>query len=108
MDANGQPRLLEVNPKLWGSFDLSVASGVPFAEKWVQLAMQQPISEHQDYEKGVRFSWLIDGDLKNGLKTGKFWSILRGAFFDKKTRTNLTWRDPLASLFLVARTLIRD
>jgi predicted ATP-grasp superfamily ATP-dependent carboligase len=101
MDENGQPRLLEVNPKLWGSFDLSVASGVPFAEKWVQLAMNQPILEHQEYEKGVRFSWLMDGDLKNGLKTGKFWFILRGPLFDKKTRTNLTWRDPLASLFLI-------
>jgi predicted ATP-grasp superfamily ATP-dependent carboligase len=108
MDENGQLRLLEVNPKLWGSFDLSVASSVPFAEKWAQLAMQQPILGHQDYEKNIRFSWLFDGDLKNGLKTGKFWSILRGAFFDKKTRTNLTWRDPLASLFLVARTLVRD
>jgi predicted ATP-grasp superfamily ATP-dependent carboligase len=105
MDANGQPRLLEVNPKLWGSFDLSVASGVPFAEKWVQLAMHQPIADHQDYEKNVRFSWLFNGDLKNGLKTGKVWSILRGGFFDKKTRTNLTWRDPLASLFLVASVL---
>jgi predicted ATP-grasp superfamily ATP-dependent carboligase len=101
MDENGQSRLLEVNPKLWGSFDLSVASGIPFAEKWVQLAMHQPISEHQDYQKGIQFSWLFDGDLKNGLKTGKFWSILRGPLFDKKTRTNLTWRDPLASLFLI-------
>jgi predicted ATP-grasp superfamily ATP-dependent carboligase len=101
MDENGQPRLLEVNPKLWGSFDLSVASGVPFPQKWVQLAMNQPIYDHQDYEKGVRFSWLFDGDLKNGLKTGKFWFILRGPIFDKKTRTNLTWRDPLASLFLI-------
>jgi predicted ATP-grasp superfamily ATP-dependent carboligase len=107
MDENGQPRLLEVNPKLWGSFDLSVVSGVPFAEKWVQLAMQQPISEHQDYAQGVRFSWLMDGDLKNGLETGKFWSILRGPFFDKKTHTNLTWRDPLASLFLIASGLRR-
>ena len=101
MDANGQPRLLEVNPKLWGSFDLSVAAGVPFSEKWVQLALNQPISDHQDYQKGVQFSWLFDGDLKNGLETGKFWQILRGGIFDKKTRTNLTFRDPLASLFLI-------
>ena len=108
MDAKGQPRLLEVNPKLWGSFDLSVAAGVPFSEKWVQLALNQPISAHQDCEKGVQFSWPFDGDLKNGLETGKFWHILRGAIFDKKTRTNFTWRDPLASLFLVARTLVRE
>ena len=101
MDEKGQPRLLEVNPKLWGSFDWSVAAGVPFAEKWVQLALNQPISEHQNYEKGIRFSWLMNGDLKHGLKVGKFWQIQKGLFFDKKTRTNLTWRDPLASLFLI-------
>lgn len=107
MDADGQPRLLEVNPKLWGSFDLSVAAGVPFSEKWVQLALNQPISDHQDYEKGVQFSWLFDGDLKNGLETGKFWHILRGSIFDKKTRTNLTLRDPLATLFLILTSLKR-
>ena len=107
MDADGQPRLLEVNPKLWGSFDLSVAAGVPFAEKWVQLALNQPISDHQAYEKGVQFSWLMDGDLKNGLETGKFWQILRGPIFDKKTRTNLTLRDPLATLFLILAGLKR-
>jgi predicted ATP-grasp superfamily ATP-dependent carboligase len=107
MDGNGQPRLLEVNPKLWGSFDLSVAAGVPFSEKWVQLALNQPISDHQDYEKGVQFSWLFDGDLKNGLETGKFWKILRGSIFDKKTRTNLSLRDPLATLFLILAGLKR-
>lgn len=107
MDADGQPRLLEVNPKLWGSFDLSVAAGVPFAEKWVQLALNQPISDPQDYKKGVQFSWLMDGDLKNGLETGKFWQILRGAIFDKKTRTNLIWRDPLATFFLILTGLKR-
>ncbi len=107
MDGNGQPRLLEVNPKLWGSFDLSVAAGVPFSEKWVQLALNQPISDHQDYQKGVQFSWLFDGDLKNGLETGKFWHILRGAIFDKKTRTNLVGHDPLATLFLILTGLKR-
>jgi predicted ATP-grasp superfamily ATP-dependent carboligase len=104
-DEAGQLRLLEVNPKLWGSFDLSVTAGVPFAEKWVQLAMNESIEPHQDYEKGIQFSWLMEGDVQHGWQTGNFWKILRGAMFDKKTRTNLTWRDPLASLFLIFRGL---
>jgi predicted ATP-grasp superfamily ATP-dependent carboligase len=104
-DKAGQLRLLEVNPKLWGSFDLSVAAGVPFAEKWVQLAMNQPIEPHQDYEKGIQFSWLMEGDVQHGWQTGNLWKILRGAIFDKNTRTNLTWRDPLASFFLIFRGL---
>ena len=107
MDGNGQPRLLEVNPKLWGSFDLSVAAGVPFAEKWVKLAMNEPINDHQNYKIGVRFSWLADGDLKSGLETGNFWKILRGPIFEKNTRTNLIWSDPIASLFLMIRNLFR-
>lgn len=105
MDGNGQPRLLEVNPKLWGSFDLSVAAGVPFAEKWVKLAMNEPIEAHQNYKTGVRFSWLADGDLKNGLETGNFWKILRGPIFEKNTTANLIWSDPIASLFLILRNL---
>ena len=105
MDGNGQPRLLEVNPKLWGSFDLSVAAGVPFAEKWVKLAINEPMNDHQNYKTGVRFSWLADGDLKNGLETGNFWKILRGPIFEKNTTTNLIWSDPIASLFLILRNL---
>ena len=104
-DGNGQLRLLEVNPKLWGSFDLSVAAGVPFTEKWVKLAMNEPIEDHQNYKTGVRFSWLADGDLKNGLETGNFWKILRGPIFEKNTTTNLIWSDPIASLFLMLRNL---
>ncbi|MDZ7877657.1 MAG: ATP-grasp domain-containing protein [Saprospiraceae bacterium] len=100
-DEAGQFRLLEVNPKLWGSFDLSVASGVPFAEKWVQLALNQSIEPHQDYEKGIQFSWLMEGDVQHGWETGELEKILRAVIFDKKTHTNLTWRDPLASLFLI-------
>jgi hypothetical protein len=106
-DEAGQFRLLEVNPKLWGSFDLSVAAGVPFTEKWVQLAMNQPIEPHKDYEKGIQFSWLMEGDMQHGWQTGNLLQILRGVLFDKKTRTNLTWRDPLASLFLIASGLKR-
>ena len=107
MDGNGQPRLLEVNPKLWGSFDLSVAAGVPFAEKWVKLAMNEPIDDHQNYETGVRFSWLADGDLKNGLETGNFWKILWSPFLEKNTMTNLIWSDSIASMLLVVRNLFR-
>ena len=105
MDGNRQPRLLEVNPKLWGSFDLSVAAGVPFAEKWVKLAMNEPMDDHQNYKTGIRFSWLADGDLKNGLEMGNFWKILRGPIFEKNTTTNLIWSDPIASLFLILRNL---
>ncbi len=37
-DETGVPRLLEVNPRIWGSYPLTRASGTNFAELWCCLA----------------------------------------------------------------------
>jgi predicted ATP-grasp superfamily ATP-dependent carboligase len=120
-DAQGQPRLLEVNPKFWGSYDLCVAAGADFAVPYIQqtlgLPSQPPASRtigmQAHYKTGLRFSWLMNGDLLHGLaqkNSRQVWSD----FFQKNTYSNLSWRDPLASLFLifsglatVIRTLVR-
>ncbi len=102
-DANGTPRLLEVNPKFWGSYDLCVAANADFAVSLVEIALgipQKSPPQYNPYKTGLRFSWLMNGDLLNGIERGKTLDILKD-FFNSKTHSNLTWRDPLASLFLI-------
>ncbi len=100
-DVKGEPRLLEVNPKFWGSYDLCVAANADFAVPLVDLTFGKTLLRPPQYKRNIRFSWLMNGDLLNGIKRGKTKEVLKD-FFSPQTHSNLTWRDPLASLFLIS------
>ena len=104
-DAQGQPRLLEVNPKFWGSYDLCVAAGADFAIPYIEQTLGLPQKRPPQYKTGLRFSWLMNGDLLHGFEKKKM-SQIWSDFFSSNTRSNLTWRDPFASLFLILKGLL--
>ena len=43
--ADGSPRLLEVNPRVWGTFPLTRAAKTDFAYSWFCLAANLPLPE---------------------------------------------------------------
>jgi predicted ATP-grasp superfamily ATP-dependent carboligase len=55
-------RLLEINPRFWGSLELAVRSGVNFPVLYAKAAAGQPTTYSQPIE-GVRCRWLVPGDL---------------------------------------------
>ncbi len=99
-DSQGVPKLLEVNPKFWGSYDLCVAAGADFAVPLVKMTMGENQARPPQYKTSVRFSWLMNGDLLHGFETHQVRLVFKD-FFSKNTYSNLTWRDPMASLFLI-------
>jgi len=58
----GNPVLMEVNGRFWGSLQLSVDAGVDFPYLSYQLALGQPLDLPSAYAVGVRSRWLL-GDL---------------------------------------------
>ena len=54
-------RLLEVNPKFWGSLDLAISSGVNFPRMYIDLASGKDVS-FNGY-KYARFQWLLPEEL---------------------------------------------
>jgi predicted ATP-grasp superfamily ATP-dependent carboligase len=56
------PKLMEVNPRFWGSLHLPVYAGVDFPRLLVALALGETV-ETPDYEPGVRCRYLLPGDL---------------------------------------------
>ena len=58
----GEPVLMEVNGRFWGSLQLAVDAGVDFPYLVVQLATGQPLDIPDTYKIGVRSRWSL-GDL---------------------------------------------
>jgi predicted ATP-grasp superfamily ATP-dependent carboligase len=59
---DGTPKLMEINPRFWGSLELAVRSGVDFPLLYAQAAAGQPTTYPQPID-AVRCRWLVPGDI---------------------------------------------
>src|SRR2546421_632895 len=56
-DGAGEPSLIEVNGRFWGSLELAIASGVDFPKLWVELLRGERVAATTPYESGVTVRW---------------------------------------------------
>ena len=59
-ERDGEYKLIEINPKFWGSLDLAGAAGVDFPWLATRLALGQELPAMAEYEVGIRFQWFFD------------------------------------------------
>jgi predicted ATP-grasp superfamily ATP-dependent carboligase len=57
---DGSLRLMEVNPRFWGTLAVAVAAGVNFPLLTAAIAMRGDVEPVTDYRKGVRYRWLFN------------------------------------------------
>jgi predicted ATP-grasp superfamily ATP-dependent carboligase len=60
---NGIPKLMEINPRFWGSLQLSILGGVDFPYLLYKMIIDGDIEPVLNYEKGVGCRWLLPGDI---------------------------------------------
>ena len=58
----GVARLLEINPRFWGSLELAAVAGMNFPLMLYQLTRGEPV-KRVEARVGVRSRWLLPGDL---------------------------------------------
>lgn len=58
-------KLLEINPKFWGSLDLALAAGVDFPSYLCAIATGEDLTYSEDYQRNLRFQWFFSGDLQH-------------------------------------------
>ncbi len=58
----GQPYLMEVNTRFWGSLQLAIDSGVDFPALLLKTACGEPVPPQTHYRIGQRLRWLL-GDV---------------------------------------------
>jgi predicted ATP-grasp superfamily ATP-dependent carboligase/predicted metal-dependent phosphoesterase TrpH len=59
---DGQPNILEVNPRFWGSLELCAAAGLEFPQRLYHAARGAP-EIGGEARLGVRSRWLVPGEL---------------------------------------------
>ena len=94
---DGLPKLMEINPRFWGSLPLAVYAGVDFPYWLFCLAMDWPIPEAREYPLGKRCRWILPGDLLHFFKNPKRFQMTPSffRFFDKNTAHDFfSWSDP--------------
>ena len=60
---DNQFKLMEINPRFWGSLDLSIASGIDFPYLLYKMAVEGDIKPTFNYRTGLRYAWTLPIDL---------------------------------------------
>jgi len=60
---DGKPKLIEVNPRFWGSLSLAIAAGVDFPYLLYKMAVEGDVQRTFNYKVGVKARYLLFGDV---------------------------------------------
>ncbi|MPZ68415.1 MAG: ATP-grasp domain-containing protein [Actinobacteria bacterium] len=60
---SGGFRLLEINPRFWGSLELAVRAGIDFPTLYALATLGEEVPESFDYADHVRCRWMMPGDI---------------------------------------------
>ena len=107
------PKLMEINPRFWGSLNLAVIAGVNFPYLLYRMSRGEKIAPVEHYLIGKKCRWLLPGDMLHFIKNPERRRLLPGFFnfWDKDTAYDiLSVKDPLPALgrILTSATFLYD
>jgi predicted ATP-grasp superfamily ATP-dependent carboligase len=92
-------KLMELNPKFWGSLDLAIACGVDFPVLAYRLATQEALIPPLSYNVGTKFRWLIPWEILHVCaKPASLPAFIRD-FKEKNVFYDIDYRDLKPNLF---------
>lgn len=87
---DGKPKLMEINPRFWGSLCVAIKAGVDFPYLLYRLALDGDIKSVFNYKIGVKGRY-FEQDLKYIVSLFKNNSVHSKFLDDKKMRTVIRW-----------------
>ena len=98
---DGIPKLMEINPRFWGSLALAIESGVNFPFLLYRMSRGDDFKPVEEYQTGKKCRWLLPGDLLHFLHNPRRMKMTP-SFFDFRDKDTaydiLSLEDPLPSL----------
>lgn len=61
-------KLLEINPKFWGSLDLALAAGVDFPADLCEMARGTELAYSDEYQRGLAYHWPLSGEIQHVMR----------------------------------------
>jgi predicted ATP-grasp superfamily ATP-dependent carboligase len=95
---DGRPKLLEVNPRFWGSLHHAILCGVDFPFLLYRLAMEGDVTRVDGYRVGVRSRSLLHGEIMHFIKNPHRLHLNPGLTAFSIPDDVLSARDPLPVL----------
>ena len=97
---DGQYKLIELNPRLWGTLDLAIRAGMNFPAQMRDLIRRRPVRRDQEYRVGLRYIFVTRA-------IGAYAELARTlgmrALGDRRrypaTTFGLDWRDPIPEVW---------
>ena len=86
---DGTYKLLEINPKFWGSLDLPLAAGVDFPQYLCQMACGEDLAYSEDYDKAIRYHWPLSGDLQHVARNPRSLPAFLADCLNPRVRSNI-------------------
>lgn len=98
---DGVPRLIDFNPRFYGSLSLAIGAGIDFPSLWAASVTGRPLPARASGRTGVRYQWL-GGDLRRAVRErrGNLVTDLAGSLRWGASAVRPIWslRDPLPAL----------
>lgn len=106
---DGVPKLMEINPRLWGSLQLAISAGVDFPCMMARLALEGDVAEQLDYRESIIARWLLPGDILHFISNpGRF--KLKPSFFKffgkELIYDIISLKDPLPALSRILEMMV--
>jgi len=98
-------KLIEVNPKLWGSLDLTIEAGINVPQILIQSALNREIEYKPTYSY-IKYRWIFPDESKVLVSKPSIKAIRDFMTLEPNTLTNIYFTDPLPTMLQVARSLV--
>jgi predicted ATP-grasp superfamily ATP-dependent carboligase len=106
----GEVRLIEINPKLWGSLGITISAGVDVPRIIIGILdgkIDSKISSefNEAHYSDITYRWIFPDDFAVAMAQGT-WSGLSDFLFTRQSFSNIALTDPIPSMFNIGTGLV--
>ena len=104
---DGEYKLMEINPKFWGSLDLAIAAGVDFPALAATMAYAGDVESVFSYHAGIRYHWPMPDEILHAIARPSSLPAVLHDTFDPLTGSNVWRHDLRPNAIQATMTLVR-